>query len=101
MGLTYMYLNNVNVIPYTLGTYYWNEVKMETFMSELRLPMAGQKNWNNGNMYNQGTDGYYWSSSPSGATNGFEIWLNNTYVKPYDSFRATGFLVRCFKNQIN
>lgn len=33
--------------------------------STLKLPLSGYRDLNNGQYYNQGLNGYYWSSSPN------------------------------------
>ncbi len=60
--------------------------------------MAGNRNWSNGNMNNQGTNGNYWSSSPN-TTNGYNLNFNASNINPSNNNnRANGYSVRCFKN---
>jgi uncharacterized protein (TIGR02145 family) len=65
--------------------------------SALHLPAAGYR-VNNGTLLNQGSYGYYWSSSPN-STLAYGLYLNSSSVYPASSnYRAYGFSVRCVKN---
>lgn len=69
-----------------------------TLVSTLKLPLAGTRYLSSAAYLNQGTNGYYWTSSPSG-TSGYGIALSATQVYPGgNSFRANGLSVRCLKN---
>jgi len=60
--------------------------------------MAGNRNWNDASLNNQGTNGNYWSSSPNG-TNGYNMNFNSSNINPSNNNnRANGFSVRCFKS---
>jgi uncharacterized protein (TIGR02145 family) len=62
------------------------------------LPLAGYRSRVSTSAYDQGSSGYYWSSSPGG-TNAHLLYFYSSYVYPQDSNnRAFGFSVRCFKN---
>ena len=67
------------------------------FASTLKLPLAGFRSYS-GSWVGQGSYGYYWSSSPSGA-NAATLDFNSANVNPaYTYYRAYGFSVRCLKN---
>ncbi|MCD8103011.1 MAG: fimbrillin family protein [Alistipes sp.] len=49
-----------------------------------------------GQLYHQGTGGYYWSTTASSATNGYNLTFNSSSVTPaYSTTRTAGFSVRC------
>lgn len=60
---------------------------------ELRLPAAGYRD-GNGDSNNQGTYGYYWSSSPSG-TDATYVRFNGGPAHVYTNGRVNAFSVRC------
>lgn len=60
---------------------------------ELRLPAAGYRHLDGGS-YSQGTDGYYWSSSPSG-TNASYVGFNGSTANVSSYGRVGAFSVRC------
>lgn len=76
----------------------WKQLTKQDEEYILNMPKAGSRDRNNGLYYNQGTNGYYWSSSPS-ATNAFALSFSSANVRPTDAgSRAYGFTVRCLKN---
>lgn len=60
---------------------------------ELRLPAAGYR-YGGGDSYNQGTLGYYWSSSPSG-TYASNVYFDGSTASVSTSYRVNAFSVRC------
>jgi hypothetical protein len=57
--------------------------------------MPGNRNNSNGDVNNEGSNGYYWSASVNG-TNGRNLNFNSSAVNPDNSNnRAYGFSVRC------
>ena len=67
-------------------------------VTALKLPLSGYRHLSTAGYYNQGTHGYYWSSSPS-TTNGYFVLILSTQVYPLNTnLRANGFSVRCLKN---
>lgn len=61
-------------------------------------PASGNRNNASGAFNNVGTNGYYWSSIFSSATNGYNLNFNSTSVNPSNTNnRANGFPVRCVK----
>lgn len=65
---------------------------------ELRLPAAGYCNYA-GDSRNQGTFGYYWSSSPSGAY-ALYVGFHGCATDMCTSLRANAFSVRCVPIEI-
>ena len=47
--------------------------------------------------YNRGSNGYYWSSTASGASNSYYLYLKNAYVRPSTAYqnRYGGYSARC------
>ena len=67
------------------------------FASPLKLPVAGNRSYSNGTLYNVGSLGFYWSSTVLGA------YARYLYFDSSDAFmlsdpRAYGFSVRCLKD---
>jgi hypothetical protein len=67
------------------------------FIPEAALnPAAGYRDRANGGLYDVGSGGYFWSSSPSGGTYGYHLRFNSSSVSPSTSdSRSYGFLARC------
>ncbi len=66
---------------------------------ELRLPAAGYRD-GNGDSYNQGTYGHYWSSSPSGS-NATGVYFDGGTANVSTSSRVNAFSVRCVPIEID
>ena len=67
------------------------------YASSLKLPLAGYRSYNSAGIYNQGSNGYYWSSSPNGI-NAYLLSFNSTNVYPtYSLNRANGHSLRCVR----
>ena len=69
--------------------------------NDLKMSMAGFRNWSTANIESVGSLGYYWSSNPSSytSTRGFMFdFTNSSITLTNDHYRASGFSVRCFKN---
>jgi len=69
----------------------------ETFDSALKLPSAGYRTRVIGVLINQGTHGYYWSSTVSG-TNARYLYFTSSAAYTNFSSRVHGFTVRCLKD---
>jgi hypothetical protein len=64
----------------------------------LKLPFQGYRSGVSGDMYNLGTNGRYWSSSPN-SSNGYNLNFDATSINPNNiHVRAYGNSVRCIKN---
>jgi uncharacterized protein (TIGR02145 family) len=67
------------------------------YATSLKLPAAGWRNYDNGNLVNQGSGGVYWSSSPRDVE-AFCLYFPESNVYPAGSYsRAYGFSVRCLQ----
>jgi uncharacterized protein (TIGR02145 family) len=68
------------------------------YASSLKLTLAGNRGKAFGAVANQGTGGYYWSSSVSGS-NALAPTFSSSSVSPASSgYRAAGLTVRCIGN---
>jgi hypothetical protein len=66
----------------------------------LFLPASGNRNNSNGRLYNQGTNGNYWSSTFSGI-NAYNLNFNCGNVNPANiNNRGNGFAVRCIRKNL-
>ncbi|NDW08299.1 hypothetical protein D0T56_01315, partial [Dysgonomonas sp. 520] len=75
------------------------EIKPDGYTTTLFLPANGHRNSGNGLLYDQGTSGFYWSSSIN-STSASNLDFNNGSIIPASSHgRADGFAVRCVKNE--
>jgi hypothetical protein len=77
---------------------YNSALTLANFKSDLKLPLAGYRSRSNGSVNNQGSSGYYWSSSPNGTNVPFLYFLSSSVRPQYSDYRAYGLSVRCFKN---
>ena len=59
------------------------------------MPAAGWRNNTNGALSSVGTDGLYWSSTPSGTVNAMRLDIFSTSSVVLANNRAFGFSVRC------
>ena len=70
-------------------------------MNDFKLPFAGRRNYSKASLNNQGSYGYYWSSSPNsaGSNNARRLYLGSSNVRADNlDNRAVGYSVRCFKD---
>jgi hypothetical protein len=59
------------------------------------LPAAGERNYNDGSVYNTGNNGNYWSSTVN-SNNSYNMNFNSSNVNANNNNnRANGFSVRC------
>ena len=68
--------------------------KEETEFSTF-LPAAGYRNYSDGQLYNRGTYGDYWSSSQSGGHAYYLQFYNGNTARMLNGTRSFGFSVRC------
>ena len=71
-----------------------HELKKETSASTF-LPASGWRNSANGELFNQGVSGIYWSSTASTGTGAWVLNFGSGGAGVGDSVRAPGFSVRC------
>ena len=58
--------------------------------------MSGNLYWGSGNLYDRGTDGYFWSSTPGSYTDSRSLYFYSTYINPKYGYRKPyGFTLRC------
>jgi hypothetical protein len=80
------------------GSCSWNATNVTSFKNDLKLPFAGNRNRDSTSAINQGSNGYYWSSSPTGARARFLTFYASSVSLQESDLRALGVSVRCFKN---
>lgn len=69
-------------------------MKKETAKSTF-LPAAGYRGYSDGSLGNQGTVGYYWSSTPNGSY-AYSLTFDSSAVNPgYNDYHSDAFSVRC------
>lgn len=69
-----------------------------TAYSRLNLPMGGYRSYGGGSPLNTGSAGYYWGSSFI-SPNGYYLIFGTSFAEVSNANQATGFSVRCIKNQ--
>ena len=67
------------------------------FASTLQLPAAGFRDSNNGNFFNVGKAGSYWSGSLEGALRNYYFNFSPYGANILDHNKCSGFSVRCIK----
>lgn len=88
--------NWLNTIMTSLSLTTWDNWRIN-----LHMPFAGYRDYLSAFILDQGSDGYYWSSSPYSAGSIFArtLFLNSSNVYAnYSHNHANGFSVRCFKD---
>ena len=68
------------------------------FAGAFKLPFAGGRDCYDASLYDQGSYGYYWSSSPSYIYTNILRFDSSVVRSDYETFRVLGTSVRCFKN---
>ena len=69
----------------------------ETYKSDLKLPSTGNRSRIHGLLNDQGTSGYYWSSTLFG-TDARNLFFSSAAAITDNNTRAYGFSVRCLKD---
>jgi hypothetical protein len=62
------------------------------------LPAAGWRHYTGGTVYNRGTSGHYWSSTPVDSTHGYGLFFTSDGVNPSGrngNYYGVGFPIRC------
>jgi hypothetical protein len=67
-------------------------------MNVLKLPMAGDRHPYNGSMYDQASNGLYWSSSPYIGESHLLFFHPSNIVPDHHYPRAAAHSIRCLKN---
>jgi hypothetical protein len=60
---------------------------------------AGARNYSTGTIAEQGNGGYYWSTVPVSATNGYALTYDSFYVQPVTTWagNVAGYSIRCVR----
>ncbi len=67
--------------------------------SGLKLHAAGYLGYSDGSLNFRGSNGYYWSSTQSGATYGWSLYFTSSYSAMGSSFyKSGGFSARCVRD---
>jgi hypothetical protein len=99
-------INNPCPYGYRLPTYseleterhFWsNQNSAGAFASPLKFTLGGDRMWNTGSFYFEGSSGSYWTNTPTG-TGAYRLGFGNTSASSSASHRATGLSVRCIKD---
>jgi uncharacterized protein (TIGR02145 family) len=67
------------------------------FASPLKLPMAGDRDYQDGSLLDVGSNGYYWSSTIHG-TLSRDLNFGSSFAIMDTNHRALGYSVRCLKD---
>ena len=74
------------------------------FIKSLKLPFVGYRDYSTAEVYYQGVDGYYWSSTPYDANKSYFLIVGSDGTLHPDGkdvcSRSDGISVRCFKNSL-
>ncbi|MBC7498700.1 hypothetical protein H7170_03600 [Candidatus Gracilibacteria bacterium] len=80
------------------GTTGCSSTATTTVVTTLQIPLSGTRDFSTSTLYNQGSFGYYWSSTPY-STYARNVSFNTSQVNPSNfSYRTIGFSLRCQKN---
>ena len=92
---------NVDEVSYIECEEYDEDFALQ-IQNDLKLPFAGSRYYEDASLYNHGSFGLYWSSSPSDSDNpdsARTLYLYSSDVRAiYNYNRAVGLSVRCFKD---
>ena len=88
--------NRENFSNFSTTTFTWDSSNKGRTYEGNWFPAAGYRNSNTGSMYNVGSYGSYWSSSPYNGNDGYNLYFSSGFVNPSSNYnRANGFSVRC------
>lgn len=77
----------------------WSSTDWNSFRIKMKMPFAGDRFYGTSNVSDQGSRGYYWSSTAYSANKVYRLYFDSSSVDPQEwSNRAAGFSVRCFRN---
>jgi len=76
-----------------------NNNAVGAFSSPLKLPTAGDRLGSNGQLYDVGASGVYWSSTVSGTNSNYIVYGAST-SGVYSIVRTNGYSIRCIKETI-
>jgi uncharacterized protein (TIGR02145 family) len=99
MANTWRWHGNANANPNNITDSRGMELLPDNLTTTLFLPASGQRNCGGGGLYQQGSYGYYWSSTAVGTSVyflSFSPW--DVYPSRINN-RSEGFAIRCIKHQ--
>lgn len=77
----------------------WSGSSWDWMRVKLKMPFSGDRYRSTSNVRNQGSYGYYWSSTVYSADYAYRLYFNSSSLVPQNwSRQADGFSVRAFKN---
>ena len=79
-----------------------NSTAMQVFMADLKLSLAGLRYYTNASLFEWGSGGHYWSSSPRGSSRPYSarsLDFDSSDAVTDFSDRSVGDSIRCFKNE--
>lgn len=83
-----------------LTSTFWLASNATTMGTYLKMPKNGMRNYTNAEVYNLGSYGQYWSSTPYGASNAYYLDFGSSYIYPQTNVnRAYGYVIRPFYNE--
>ena len=68
------------------------------FATPLKLVVSGSRSHSNGNIGNDGSRGFYWSSTISGTFARYHYFITDGVAGMSNNRRAAGYVVRCIKD---
>ena len=82
-----------------LTSTFWLAQNATTMGTYLKMPMAGFRRYDDADVSDVGSFGFYWSSTPSNANYAYNLGFDSSDIYPQNYiYRSYGFSVRCFKN---
>lgn len=80
---------------------WWWGINYTQISNDLLLPKPGYRSPLNGDMKNNGSTGYYWTTEPLDATKSYRFAISSLWVNVDEwAYLWEGLSVRCFKNDI-
>ena len=72
--------------------------ELTTFNQAFKIPYAGNRSFNDANMYDTGDYAVLWSASPNYDKCAYNLYVDASDATVNGSFRAAALPVRCFAN---
>ncbi len=83
----------------------WDEsipnFKEKAFKSILKLPSSGYRDWSDGNIGSQGSQGYYWTNTSyiTDSRYSFRLYFHSNHISSNSvDYRTQGYSIRCIKS---
>ncbi len=87
--------NTQRIVGSTLSNSATNYSSARFFGSDLMLPAAGHRDYDDGSLDRRGYGGYYYSSTEATSRNAWLLDFYNSYADTSNYERTNGFSVRC------